>query len=209
MDTDWSRYSDRNLKRLAFVYHYGTWRNAEEAKASLAGQAAAEQARRQGVKLHEPFLMDENFLQKRLEETSPTDTENLGEKLVGFKKTVAVDFDGVIHAYRRGWEDGVIYDDPMPGTKEALAALSSRYRLVIYTARNLSYKRNGEELLEVDRIWQWLEEHDLARFIDQITSVKPQAIFYIDDRAIRFTAWDEALELLGILEEGAERKRLG
>src|SRR3954452_19978446 len=84
------------LKELAFMYHYGAWRSAEEAKKSISGQAAAEMARRGGYNLMEPFL------------------------LTSFKKTLAIDFDGVLHNYSKGWQEGVIYDPPRYGAKDAL-----------------------------------------------------------------------------------------
>jgi len=36
------------------------------------------------------------------------------------KNTIAVDFDGVIHQYSKGWEDGSIYDKPVKGVRQAL-----------------------------------------------------------------------------------------
>jgi hypothetical protein len=51
-------------------------------------------------------------------------------------RTVAVDFDGVIHLYSRGWADGTIYDPPVPGTLEALAQLQSDYAVFVHTTRN-------------------------------------------------------------------------
>ena len=50
-------------------------------------------------------------------------------------KTVAVDFDGVIHAYGKGWQDGSIYDDPVPGAIEALRTLMSAYTVFVHTTR--------------------------------------------------------------------------
>ena len=50
-------------------------------------------------------------------------------------KTVAVDFDGVIHAYGKGWLDGTIYDKPVPGAFSALSMLMDRYAVFIHTTR--------------------------------------------------------------------------
>lgn len=50
--------------------------------------------------------------------------------------TVAIDFDGVIHAYSKGWQDGTIYDDPMPGAFDALAELQARYAVFVHTSRD-------------------------------------------------------------------------
>ena len=48
---------------------------------------------------------------------------------------MAIDFDGVIHKYSKGWQDGSIYDVPMPGVKKALAALNKKFKIVIFSRR--------------------------------------------------------------------------
>lgn len=50
-------------------------------------------------------------------------------------RTVAVDFDGVIHLYTRGWFDGTIYDPPVPGALDALAHLQADYAVFVHTTR--------------------------------------------------------------------------
>jgi hypothetical protein len=97
------------------------------------------------------------------------------------KQTIAIDFDGVIHAYSQGWHDGDIYDDPVPGTKEAIKKLMNKgYKVVVFTART-----------DLEEIGVWLKYHDIV--VDKITNTKPRAIAYIDDRGIRFTNWKDIL----------------
>lgn len=50
--------------------------------------------------------------------------------------TIAVDFDGVLHAYTRGWQSGEIYDKPVLGAAEGLQALMRRDAVFIFTARD-------------------------------------------------------------------------
>ena len=106
---------------------------------------------------------------------------------------LAIDFDGVIHKSSKSFYDGTIYDDPVDGVEEALKRLSKDYTLIIYTCkanpdRPLINDKTGTEL-----IWEWLEKHNFAKYISKITSEKPRAIVYIDDKGIRFHDWEECL----------------
>jgi len=48
----------------------------------------------------------------------------------------------------------------------------------------------------VELIWEWLEHHGFGSYIKEVTAVKPRAVCYIDDRAIRFTNWEETCKIL-------------
>lgn len=107
--------------------------------------------------------------------------------------TIGVDFDGVIHKNSKGFHDGTIYDDPLPGTKEALANLAEEYTLVIYTCKANPERPMVGGKTAVEMMWEWLKKHDLSQYISDITNKKPRALFYIDDKVIRFSSWDQAL----------------
>jgi phosphoglycolate phosphatase-like HAD superfamily hydrolase len=99
---------------------------------------------------------------------------------VPYTPRVLVDFDGVIHAYSRGWDDGSAYDAPMPGAREALERLvADGYEVVIFSTRDLG------------QIAEWLERHDFPAY--RPTNYKEPAVAQIDDRAIRFVDWSQAL----------------
>ena len=64
-------------------------------------------------------------------------------------KNVAIDFDGVIHDFSKGWHDGTCYGDPLPGSLNAIKELSKDYNIIIFTARVQKVKilSNGERLV--------------------------------------------------------------
>ena len=115
-------------------------------------------------------------------------------KMIGKKPRprLAVDFDGVIHRYSRGFQDGSIYDEPMPGAKAALARLKKKWWVYIYTTR--ASNKAGRFAVEA-----WLQKHDLA--FDEVVSHKPIAFAYIDDRAIRFETWNQTIQELTRLDK--------
>lgn len=107
--------------------------------------------------------------------------------------TIAIDFDGVIHQYSRGWQDGTIYDPPMPGALEGLRTLMEQDAIFIFTTRDIS------------QVGSWLLEHGFSVRLGHdgpfwnergrllVTNRKLAATAYLDDRAVRFTDWRQAL----------------
>ena len=112
------------------------------------------------------------------------------------KNVIAVDFDGVIHKSSKGFYDGTIYDEPIKGTKKGLEYLSKSYKLVVYTCkanpdRPLIDGKTGTEL-----IWEWMEKYDLSKYVSDVVYGKPNAKYYIDDKAICFIDWNQILKVV-------------
>ena len=102
------------------------------------------------------------------------------------RRTVCLDFDGVIHSYRSGWCGAeIIPDPPVHGSREAIEQLRKRFRVVIHSAR--CQTDEGKKAIEV-----WLKKHRIT--VDEVCSLKPPAHVYVDDRAIPFRGnWDHAI----------------
>ena len=48
----------------------------------------------------------------------------------------------------------------------------------------------------------WLEKHNMSQFVSKVTSEKPRAVCYIDDKGVEFSTWEscfQKLEEKGIL----------
>ena len=109
---------------------------------------------------------------------------------------LAIDFDGVLHNADKGWGDGTCYGNPLPGSIEAIKALSKKYKIIIFTAkakadRPLVNGKTGTQL-----VYEWFEKYDLVDYIDSITSEKPRAELYIDDNGYRFTNWKDTISFI-------------
>lgn len=106
------------------------------------------------------------------------------------RRTIAIDFDGTIHKYSKGFFDGTIYDDPVDGAFEAIANfMQLGYKVVVFTAREDSSLPDV-----ISWCFKWFNEYGIIPTEDNfsVTNKKPMAAVYIDDRAVRFQSWDQA-----------------
>jgi ribonucleotide monophosphatase NagD (HAD superfamily) len=95
--------------------------------------------------------------------------------------SIMVDLDGVISTEERVFERPLA--QLIPGAREALEKLKAAgHTIVVYTAR-------GWAELKVTK--KWLDDHGVP--YDAIHMGKPIAHLWIDDRALRFTNWNDTL----------------
>jgi hypothetical protein len=120
--------------------------------------------------------------------------------------TIAVDFDGVIHKYGKGWADGTIYDDFVADAMISLLTLMDRDAVFIHTSRNPRQvarwiEKKTSHAIEcttwLPRTWYGKRKKFWnTKGLLLVTDRKLPAKVYIDDRAIRFTSWKDALNQL-------------
>lgn len=131
-------------------------------------------------------------------------------------KTIAIDFDGVIHKYSKGWNDGTIYDEPFESAFDSIKELMEDCNVFIFSTRsprqikkwlhnklyvdNSSYTTDGQTHLfdyyeinfQIIPFWKkfWDKKGVLG-----ITNKKLPAYIYIDDRGYKFKSWGDLKEI--------------
>ncbi len=101
------------------------------------------------------------------------------------KKRIAIDFDGVLIEWGTG--DNIMGGKPKGGAAKAVKSLVDMgYYCYVLTARD---KRHWLIIKE------WLVKHKFPEM--EVTNVKKKAVVYIDDRAIRFTNWQDIRRYYG------------
>lgn len=86
------------------------------------------------------------------------------------KKTICVDFDGVLNEYD-GYEEGD-FGEPLSGSHDFIRELRKKYKVVILTSRSK------------EQVIDWLNNNGFPSM--KVTNRKVPAVAYIDDRAIQF-----------------------
>lgn len=114
---------------------------------------------------------------------------------------VCIDFDGVIHSYDKGYGDGSLYGDPIKGAIDNIVKLhDAGHEIYILTARNKNQHKEVEN---------WIRKYlpDSHKDISiTVSNTKPPAGAYVDDKAIAFRNWDQAMADI-IIQIDKEMKR--
>lgn len=101
---------------------------------------------------------------------------------------LCLDFDGVLHWYRNGWQgQNVIDDEPVPGAVEFVKSALEVFSVTVYSSR--SSHPGGIEAMRA-----WMQKHGFPEV--KFSAEKPAAFLTIDDRALLFTgSWPDPHEL--------------
>jgi hypothetical protein len=124
------------------------------------------------------------------------------------KRTVCLDFDGVIHSYNSAWKGPcIISDDPVPGAIDALMEYTKTFTVCIHSSR-FNIGNNSlfgiQDSQSMEAVKDWLISHGVpaskiiadADLLAQneppdgiilLVATKPPAWITIDDRAVTFT----------------------
>lgn len=103
---------------------------------------------------------------------------------------LCIDFDGVIHSYEKGWQEGVIYGHVTPGFWEWAEEAAKHFKLVIYSSRSKT-----DEGTTAMAVWliaerkKWREaggQSGSDPLSYEFAHEKPPAFLTIDDRAVQF-----------------------
>ncbi len=130
-----------------------------------------------------------NFLKSMRELTTLRKSE------ADHQKTICIDFDGVIADYSQGFQGADVFGTTLPSASSAISALrDDGWKVIIFTTRR-----------DTPALREYLGENGIG--YDEINSNsdqpegtnegKPIADIYLDDRAIRFNNWIEALMDIG------------
>src|ERR1035437_6959622 len=104
------------------------------------------------------------------------------------KLILAIDFDGVIHDYKHpiiGRRMGA----PIEGAKEYINNLKLQGHTIIVH----SVWGGNKKVIE-----DWMKYYGIM--FDDITNIKPNADYFIDDKAIRFESWQQVMACLTLLD---------
>lgn len=109
---------------------------------------------------------------------------------------IAIDFDNVIYDHDGIWRGGELTRGIVSGADEAMQRLhAAGHKLIIFSTRNWNPKQRK-------LISDFMSKHDIP--FDDISTKKPNADLYIDDKALRFTTWSNVLGTLRVVNKAKQ-----
>lgn len=99
-------------------------------------------------------------------------------------RNACIDFDNTLCDWNHP-HPGHTWGNPILGAQLGMAHLRGMgLRLVVYTVKATTPE--GTKAVE-----GWLRNNKIP--YDEVTAIKPPAVVYLDDRAVRFTTWQAAI----------------
>ncbi len=121
------------------------------------------------------------------------------------KPTVAIDLDGVIFEYR-DWKGLQHFGKPIKDVKKALKMLRRMgFKIVIFTCR-ANPALQDEPLPQLELYIRKALEGAEIPFDEIAMTGKPFAEYYVDNHAVRFNDWSDALMKITALEKHRANK---
>ncbi|MBN8613004.1 MAG: hypothetical protein J0L92_20600 [Deltaproteobacteria bacterium] len=119
------------------------------------------------------------------------------------RKTLVVDFDGVLHSYVSGWRGPTsVPDAPVDGAFRFLETAVERFEVAVLSSRS-------REAGGIDAMKDWLREHGLPEHVLgqlRFPRTKPPAHVYLDDRGWRFEGTFPSLDAIDAFEPWHKRE---
>jgi len=82
---------------------------------------------------------------------------------------------------------------PLPGALNAMQNLEDDFTVVVYTTKAVTPE--GQKVVQ-----DWLKFYHIP--YARVTAIKPNAVLFVDDRALRFVDWDQAAGYINAMLEG-------
>jgi hypothetical protein len=117
--------------------------------------------------------------------------DNLSQNFfkAGSKPVLCLDFDGVLHRFKDGWQGPeVIPDTPVRGAQVFVSKCRQHFQVIVHSAR-AKYPGGAEAIQRWLKKWRFPEV--------EVQATKPAAFLTLDDRAERFDGlWPDPKKLL-------------
>ena len=115
----------------------------------------------------------------------------LNKSNISIKKNETINFIDI--TYKGKKKDSILLSNLIPKitkTTDIFSIADGQYSFkLIKSGKGFVNGKSGTQL-----IWEWLEENKLDHLISKVTSEKPRAVAYIDDKAIKFSDWNDVLK---------------